>query len=87
MLNLEIKELDFNIPENLEFDTKADLNRFVEELDLNSYRVEGTKLICDNVVVINNSTIVISKTPVSKSILLDKFSKLSLSIAKVNHKV
>lgn len=87
MQKFEIVPLDFNVPANLEFKNKSELNKFIRIVKLNRYSVDGLKLICDNIIVIDETHVIKSETPVTKSSLLKMFTDFSLSIVKSDKKI
>lgn len=87
MQRFEIIPLDFNVPANLEFKSKSELNKFIKRLRLNRYSVDGLKLICNNVIVIDETHVIKSEIPVTRSALLKMFTNFSLSIVKADKRV
>lgn len=87
MQRFEIIPLDFNVPANLEFKNKSELNKFIKRLRLNRYSVDGLKLICNNVIVIDETHVIKSEIPVTRSALLKMFTNFSLSIVKADKRV
>ena len=87
MQQFEIIPLDFNIPANLEFKSQSELNKFIKRLKLNRYSVDGLKLICSNIIVIDETHVVKSEIPITKSALLKMFTNFSLSIVKSEKKI
>ena len=80
--NLLFISLDEPILMNLQFKSHDELNEFIKKTGIQQYTVENLKLHSDNILVVDNTTVVVSNTKVCASFVRTLCTDIAVKLAK-----
>ena len=80
--NLLFISLDEPISMNLQFKSHDELNEFIKKTGIQQYTVENLKLHSDNILVVDNTTVVVSNTKVCASFVRTLCTEIAVKLAK-----
>ena len=80
--NLLFISLDEPISMNLQFKSHDELNEFIKKTGIQQYTVENLKLHSDNILVVDNTTVVVSNTKVCASFVRTLCTDIAVKLAK-----